>query len=79
MAEKKQADDAGQAEVQAKFDKEQEQGYIGSVPDPTPNDAYTVAGVLKGSGTPESDPKVAQKAAEERIRRNFAPLSRSDQ
>lgn len=57
MADKKQAADAGQAEVQAKFDEEQERGYRGSVPDPTPNEAYTVAGVTSGAKTPETDAK----------------------
>lgn len=64
MADKKQ-DDAGQAEVQKKFDEEQEQGYVGTVPDPTPNENYTVAGVVKGAPTPETDPKAAAKAADQ--------------
>jgi hypothetical protein len=57
MAEKKHdtaADDAGQAEVQEKFDAIEEQGYVGTVPDETPNEHYTVAGVLKGLPTPET-------------------------
>lgn len=54
MADKKSAD-AGQAEVQEKFDQEQERGYRGHVPDPTPNDAYTVAGVTSGAKTPETE------------------------
>jgi carbamate kinase len=56
MADKKQdtATDAGQAEVQKKFDAEQEQGYRGVVPDPTPNENYSVAGVTSGAPTPET-------------------------
>lgn len=65
MADKKQATDAGQAEVQANFDRANEQGYVGSVPDPTPNEAYTVAGVTSGAPTPETDPKAAQAAGGE--------------
>ncbi len=30
-------------------------GYIGEVPDPTPNENYTVAGVLAGKPTPETE------------------------
>lgn len=41
-------DDAGQAEVQARFDKEQEQGYVGRKVDPLPNTAYSLEG-----GAPE--------------------------
>jgi hypothetical protein len=67
MADKKQdtATDAGQAEVQKKFDAEQEQGYRGVVPDPTPNENYSVAGVTSGAPTPETDKKAAAKAAEQ--------------
>lgn len=39
--------DAGQAELQKAADTVAEQGYIGSVPDETPNEEYTVAGVVK--------------------------------
>lgn len=56
MADKKEtpAEDGGQAEVQAKFDEEQAKGYHGVVPDDTPNEHYTVGGVLKGLPTPET-------------------------
>lgn len=53
MADKKSAD-AGQAEVQAKSDDEQEKGYRGTVPDETPNEHYTVQGVIQGLPTPET-------------------------
>lgn len=46
MADKK-ADDAGQAEVQAKVSEAEEKGYYGTVPDKTPNEAYTLRGVTK--------------------------------
>lgn len=73
MADKKN-DDLGAAQVQEKVDKENEQGYAGSVPDPTPNEAYTVAGVLKNMPTSE---KAAPTAAQ--VRENFAPLSKGEQ
>lgn len=46
--------DAGQAEVQAKVDKETDQGYWGTKVDPTPNEHYTVDGVIAGKPTPET-------------------------
>lgn len=39
---KKAADDAGQAEVQAKFDEAAEKGYFGTVPPGPPNEAYSL-------------------------------------
>ncbi len=45
----------GADQVQAAVDDEQEQGYRGNTPDPTPNEHYTVAGVLAGKPTPETD------------------------
>jgi hypothetical protein len=48
-------DDVGQDEVQAKFDEANEKGYWGSVPDETPNENYTVAGVGAGLPTPETE------------------------
>jgi hypothetical protein len=41
---------------QEKADKEAEQGYIGTTPDTTPNEAYTVEGVTSGAETPETRP-----------------------
>ena len=49
------ADDAGQAEVQAKFDEAEKKGYFGEVPDDTPNEAYTLKGVTSGQPTPETE------------------------
>ncbi|HET7386853.1 MAG TPA: hypothetical protein VFJ19_09360 [Nocardioidaceae bacterium] len=59
MTDKK---DAGQAEVQAAVSEAEDKGYYGSTPDPTPNEAYTLAGVNAGQATPETDDKAAAKA-----------------
>ncbi len=48
-------DDVGQEEVQDTFDEANEQGFFGTSSDPTPNENYTVAGVVKGAPTPETD------------------------
>lgn len=56
--------DAGQDEVQKKVDIETEQGFRGDKVDPTPDSHYTVAGVLAGKPTPETDDKAAAKADE---------------
>lgn len=53
-AESKVAD-AGQAEVQAKFDEAEEKGYFGYTPDETPNENYTLKGVTSGKPTPETE------------------------
>jgi len=43
MADQKtKAADAGQAEVQAKFDEAAEKGYFGEVPPGPPNEAYSL-------------------------------------
>lgn len=63
MAEKK-AKDAGQKEVQSTMDEATERGYLGSVPDPTPNSAYTIQGVTSGAPTPETDRGAKAKADE---------------
>jgi len=47
--------DAGQAEVQAKFDEANEKGYFGETPDKTPNENYTLKGVTSGAETPETN------------------------
>lgn len=51
--------DAGEAEVQARFDRETAQGYSGTVADPTPNHAYSVGGVTSDEPTPETDAAAA--------------------
>lgn len=50
----KKDDDAGQDEVQRKFDEAAEKGYFGSVPDETPNEHYTLKGVASDKPTPEN-------------------------
>jgi hypothetical protein len=49
--------DAGQAELQEKFDKAADQGFFGVVPDETPNEHYTLLGVISGKPTPETQRK----------------------
>lgn len=61
--------DHGQKEVQKRVDAEQEKGYFGDEVDPTPNANYTVAGVVAGKPTPETDPKQREKANETTRRR----------
>jgi hypothetical protein len=46
--------DVGQDEVQAAVNVAEDQGYLGTTPDPTPDSAYTVAGVIAGEPTPET-------------------------
>lgn len=46
--------DGGEAEVAHRLHEEQEKGYSGTVPDPTPNANYSVAGVTSGAPTPET-------------------------
>jgi hypothetical protein len=48
--------DLGASEVEAKVDEAEEQGFIGTKVDPTPNEHYTVEGVTTGKPTPETDP-----------------------
>lgn len=48
--------------MQAKVDKENDQGFRGVEVDPTPNENYTVAGVTSGAPTPETDPDQAKDA-----------------
>ena len=56
------AADKSTAEVQERMDKETEQGFRGIEVDPTPNENYTVAGVIKGAPTPETDAGAAEEA-----------------
>lgn len=56
-ARRQNRDDAGQQEVQERVDEENEKGYVGTVPDQTPNENYTVAG--NDLPTPETDPDMA--------------------
>lgn len=67
MAERKAAapKDAAQQEVQKAVDKAEERGLLGVEVDPTPNDNYTVAGVLAGAPTPETDPDHARQVRQQ--------------
>jgi hypothetical protein len=47
--------DAAQKDVQKAVDEAEDKGYLGVEVDPTPNEHYTVAGVLAGKPTPETD------------------------
>jgi hypothetical protein len=47
--------DEAQAEVQKAVDEAEDKGYIGVPVDPTPKENYTVAGVVAGKPTPETD------------------------
>lgn len=53
--DEKPAADVGKAtdEVQAAVDEETDRGFRGVEVDQVPNEAYTVAGVVKGLPTPE--------------------------
>lgn len=54
MATKKDTD-AGQDQVDAAVEQELAQGYRGQKVDPTPDSHYTVAGVIAGKPTPETE------------------------
>jgi hypothetical protein len=56
------AADTSTREVQERADRETEQGFRGVEVDPTPNEAYTVAGVTKSAPTPETDDEAAEQA-----------------
>ena len=61
-----QKGDAGAAEVQQRVDKENEQGFVGVEVDPTPNENYTVEGVISDAPTPETDADAAAEARKAR-------------
>lgn len=67
MTERKTATpkDAAQKEVQKAVDKAEERGLLGVEVDPTPNENYTVAGVLAGAPTPETDPDHARQVRQQ--------------
>jgi hypothetical protein len=52
------AEDSGEAEVQAKVDEAEAQGYFGQAVDETPRENYTLEGVVAGAPTPETDPEL---------------------
>lgn len=59
-ADAEKADDAVSRQVSANIEKELEQGFRGTEVDPTPNENYTLRGVVAGKPTPETDPKAAK-------------------
>ena len=68
MAEQRKAaasKDAAQAEVQKAVDAAEDKGYIGVPVDPTPKENYTVAGVVEGKPTPETDLEHGRKVRHE--------------
>jgi len=63
--ESEQSDlDASLADVQAKFDEANDKGHFHERVDPTPLENYSVAGVLAGAPTPETDAGAAAAAAQ---------------
>lgn len=50
------------AQKLSKLEEANAQGFIGERVDPTPDAAYTLAGVTAGKPTPETDDKAAKKA-----------------
>lgn len=63
-AAKAESEDWGQAELQAADDKAKEQGYVGTVPDETPNENYSLQ-TPPSAPTPETErvhPSKAQRA-----------------
>lgn len=48
-------DDVGRREVQERVDEVNEKGYIGVVPDPLDNEAYTVKGVTTSDRAAKQD------------------------
>lgn len=58
----KKGSDLGEAEVERKKDAEEDKGFHGAKVDPTPDEHYTVAGVIAGKPTPETDDEAAAEA-----------------
>jgi hypothetical protein len=55
-----------------------EQGFLGKVPDPTPNEHYTVGGVLAGKPTPETDEEAHRAARAAVAAPAPGPLTRAE-
>jgi len=54
MPKKKDDGDLGAHEIQKQVDDAEDKGHLGTAPDPTPNENYTVSGVTSGKPTPET-------------------------
>lgn len=63
--------------LQEAFDRVNERGFMGTVPDPTPNENYTVEGVGKGLPTPETDPDLYDQARDAAIGHPLRDIDRS--
>src|SRR4051812_6257363 len=63
-ARAEKADAAVSDQVSDAVAVEQDQGFRGVEVDPTPNEAYTLAGVTSGQPTPETDGDAALQARE---------------
>ena len=61
MAAKNDDGSAAKAATEKVANKQLEQGFRGIETDPTPNEHYTVPGVLAGKPTPETDADHAAK------------------
>lgn len=49
-------------DMQAATDQAAAQGFVGTKVDPTPDEHYTLGGVVEGKPTPETSPEMAAKA-----------------
>lgn len=58
----------GTEEAQAKVDVDTAKGHSGESADPTPRENYTVAGVIAGKPTPETDPAQARLVGSNKFR-----------
>jgi hypothetical protein len=58
-------EDAAATEAQRVVDTVEDRGFLGVEVDSTPNENYTVAGVLAGKPTPESDLEHARKVRQQ--------------
>lgn len=61
----KATEEKAKGDVAEQVAVELEQGYHGDAVDPTPNEHYTLAGVLAGKPTPENNPEHAHKVRTE--------------
>lgn len=59
MPDRNRNNDGGEAEAQRRTDEAEDKGYLGTVPDETPNEAYSVAGVTSGTEAAEADREAA--------------------
>lgn len=66
--EQQQPQQAEQQSPAERAEQDAEQGYSGTVPDPTPNEHYTVQGVTSGKPTPETDDDARRKVREQQQR-----------